>query len=152
MPKKFYNIIKGRSGFWLLSFTWGLLMTVCGFIVAIPFMFYSDLVEDISEKRGHCTYFRVGKRWGGFSLGPYCFVCNDAGTRTMEHEHGHSLQNCLYGPFMLIFSICSVVRYHYRNIMDKQGKPCKTDYDDFWFEGQATKWGNELFNNAFKKD
>ena len=152
MPKNFYNIIKDHKSFLELSYSWGLLMTLLGLIVAIPFMLYCLFVEDISEHRGHCIYYRIGKGWGGFSLGPFCFICKDASTRTMEHEQGHSLQNCLYGPLMLVFSLCSVVRYHYRNFREYINKPCTSKYDDFWFEGQASKWGNELFNNAFKED
>ena len=150
MPNKFYNIIKKKFGFYILSCTWGILMTILGFLVAIPFLLYNYYIKEIMIKRGHCLYFRIGRGWGGFSLGPYCFVCKDASTSTMAHEHGHSLQNCLYGPFTLIFSICSMIRYHYRNFKEANGNPCKTKYDDFWFEGQATNWGNELFNNALK--
>lgn len=151
MPNKFYNIVKNKLGFYFLSCTWGLPMTVLGFLVALPFILYNCYVEEIVIKRGHCLYFMIGRGWGGFSLGPYCFVCKDASTRTMAHEHGHSLQNCLYGPCTLIFSICSMIRYHYRNFRETINKPCETKYDDFWFEGQATSWGEELFNNALKK-
>ena len=151
MPAKFYNIIRNKSNFMLLSYTWGIVMTILGFIVSIPFSIYCRYVKDISEQKGYCTYFRFGKSWGGFSLGPYCFVSKTAKIKTLEHEQGHSLQNCLYGPLMLIFSLCSVIRYHYRNIRENINIPCKSEYDDFWFEGQATSWGNELFNNANKK-
>lgn len=152
MPNKLYDIIKDKFGFYILSYTWGIITSLLGFLIAIPFFFYCLYIDDISERKGHCIYFKVGTGWGGFSLGPFCFICKNASIRTMEHEHGHSIQNCLYGPFMLIFSICSVFRYHYRNIMERLNKPCKTKYDDFWFEGQATNWGNELFNNALKED
>ena len=152
IPKRLYNIIKSEFGFLTLSFTWGIVMSLLGFIISIPFFFYCLYVKDILEQYGHCYYFKIGKGWGGFSLGPYCFICEDASIHTTEHEHGHSIQNCLYGPLMIVFSICSVIRYHYRNFREKINKPCKTKYDDFWFEGQASKWGNELFNNALKED
>ena len=152
IPKRLYNIIKSEFGFLALSYTWGIIMSTIGSLIAIPFLFYCLYIKDICEQRGHCYYFKIGEGWGGFSLGPFCFICKDASIATMEHEQGHSLQNCLYGPLMLIFSICSVIRYHYRNFREYINKPCKTKYDDFWVEGQASKWGNELFNNAFRED
>lgn len=154
IPDWFYNIVENELWFWILSATWGILLTLSGFIVSIPFFVYMTIINDCSffNQRGHCVYFTIGKNWGGFSLGPFCFVCENASINTLSHEHGHSLQNCLYGPFSVIFSICSMIRYHYRNFREKINKPCTTKYDDFWFEGQASSWGNEFFNSAFREN
>lgn len=73
------------------------------------------------------------------------FLCDRREIReTMDHETGHAFQNCFFGIFMIPLTIASVVRYHYRNFMKKRGKPCASLYDDFWFEGQATRLGSFL--------
>jgi hypothetical protein len=154
MPKWFYNIIKSNLWFWILSGTWGAILTLIGFIVSLPFLIYIACTDDTSfyAEKGHCVYFIIGEGWGGFNLGPFCFVSKTAKLRTYAHEHGHALQNCLLGPFAIPFYLCSVIRYHYRNLREKLNKPCKTSYDDFWFEGQASSWGIELFNNCFREE
>lgn len=57
--------------FWLLSLTWGALMTLCGGVVALAL-----LVTGHKPKRFHyLIYFEVGSGWGGFELGAF-FVVN----------------------------------------------------------------------------
>ena len=57
--------------FWLLSLTWGALMTLCGGVVALAL-----LVTGHKPKRFHyLIYFEVGSGWGGFELGAV-FVVN----------------------------------------------------------------------------
>ena len=69
----------------------------------------------------------------------------------MCHEYGHSLQNCILGPFMLIVvNLPSTVRYWYRRIAMSLGKAPKKPYDSIWFEGQATKWGREAYNRYYR--
>lgn len=62
----------------------------------------------------------------------------------MAHEAGHGLQNIVWG-FLFPFVVCipSAIRYWYRELKyhRKHIKP-KTEYDDIWFEGQATRWGH----------
>ena len=47
------------------------------------------------------------------------------------------------------FVICipSAIRYWYRELKYyRKGLYPETDYDSIWFEGQATKWGNKVYN------
>jgi hypothetical protein len=72
--------------------------------------------------------------------------CN-ATEYTKQHEVGHSVQNCFFGPLMpFIVSIPSVIRYWYRRIRREIGKPPKTTYDSVWYEGTATTLGNKVIN------
>lgn len=57
------------------------------------------------------------------------------------HEFGHTFQNCLFGPFMLLLvSIPSALRWWYQWFRTKKGKP-NTDYDAMWFEDSASQCG-----------
>ena len=90
-------------------------------------------------------YKRIGKNWGGLELGCF-FLCDEtAPEHTLQHEAGHGLQNCIWGPLMpFVICIPSAIRYWYRTYTYKTN-PDKywtlPDYDAVWFEGQATKWG-----------
>lgn len=124
--------------FWLLSLTWGLPMTLVGAAAAL----FLRWKAYIPTRWGPCWVFVVGEGWGGINLGPVSIVSKTAKVRTIYHEVGHALQNCLYGfLFPFIVAIPSAIRYWYR----EWTKPT-TGYDDIWFEGQATRWGIEYMN------
>lgn len=40
-------------------------------------------------------YKRIGKHWGGVSLGCFFFCDDTVGEDTLAHEAGHGLQNCI---------------------------------------------------------
>lgn len=122
--------------FYLLSFTWGLPVTLAGCIAALAVR----LCGVRAERVGYCFCFRIGHNWGGFSLGIFMFVCKEAPVKTLWHEHGHGLQNCVFGPFtVFIVSLPSAVRYWYRRL--KKDKSSLPPYDSAWFESQATRVG-----------
>ena len=131
-----------RWQFYLLSFTWGLPMTLIGFItyVALSLNGY-----DI-YKNQYGYYCPVGKDWGGLSLGPFAIVNKHPSEYLLAHEFGHALQNCYWGPFMIIVSIMSATRYWYREFLLKRGKTL-CNYDSIWFEGTATYLGNYYKDN-----
>lgn len=134
-------MIRNKFLFYLLSFTWGLPMTLIGCIVAAVL-----LVTGHKPKRwGYCWYFEVGEGWGGLELGVFFLVSKDASIHTKNHEHGHGIQNCWFG-FLMPFVICipSATRYWYREYLLRSGKRKYSelpDYDSIWFEGQASKLG-----------
>lgn len=122
--------------FYLLSFTWGLPVTLAGCIAA----FFVRLCGVRPERVGYCFCFRVGEGWGGFSLGIFIFTDKEATEKTLWHEHGHGLQNCVFGPLMpFIVSIPSAVRYWCRRL--KKNKTALKPYESAWFESQATRVG-----------
>lgn len=91
--------------------------------------------------------FTVGENWGGLNMGPITLVDKYAGPRTLNHEFGHSIQNCYLGPLMpFLVAIPSAVRYWYREWLIRSGRKKARElpsYDSVWFEGTATSIGNK---------
>lgn len=134
-------IIHNKYLFYLLSFIWGLPMTLVGCIVAAFLL----MIGKKPNRIGYCYHFIVGEKWGGVSFGPVMVTSANPSERTKAHEHGHALQNCKYGPFMIIISIMSATRYWYRTLKyHRKGLNPPTAYDDVWYEGNATKIGTEF--------
>jgi hypothetical protein len=136
------KLILKRILFYILSFTWGGIMSVIGLLVLLVTLPFGKF--GIYHGR---IYKRIGKNWGGVELGCF-FLCDEnAGEHTMAHECGHGLQNCIWGPlFPFVIAIPSAVRYWYREFLRRHNKEkyyLLPDYDAIWFEGQATKWGKE---------
>ncbi len=135
-------MIKNKTAFYTLSFTWGILMTLVGCVVALVLL----ATGYKSSKHGYCWHFKVGNKWGGVNLGPVFLTDNTPTEHTKNHEHGHALQNCKYGPFMVVVSLMSAARYWYREFKYyKKGLKPPTKYDDAWYEGEATKLGDAFF-------
>lgn len=133
--------------FWLLSLTWGIIMTAIGLITAAAFI----ITFHKPKLFGCFVYFETGSDWGGFNLGPFFICSKNTSIVTKKHEAGHGIQNIIYGPLMpFIVSIPSAIRYHYRKYLIKSGKKKFNDlplYDAIWFEKQATDLGNKLLKN-----
>ena len=135
--------------FWLLSLTWGLLMTLIGLLVtAFVIVFLKGKVH----KNGYSYIVEIGGDWGGLNLGAvslcggYTTTCPNEKwfQHTRRHEFGHSLQNCILGPlFPFLVSIPSAIRYHYQNSRSKKGLSNK-DYNAVWFESTASKFGTAV--------
>ena len=134
-----------KTLFYVLSFTWGIIMTIIG-------MFAAAGLRIIGKKptmHGPCLCYVTGTGWGGVSLGPVMIMSeeNARGTHTKNHEFGHALQNCLWGPlFPFVIAIPSATRLKYREAQEKKGIKLETEYDDIWFEGQATEWGHKYID------
>ena len=127
--------------FYLRSFTWSLPVNLGGTVIAGGLL----LTGHRPQRFGNCVRFTVGKNWGGGSLGVFMFTCRNASQALLEHEHGHSIQNCYYGPLMpFLVNIPSSTRYWYRRIVHAV-KPEKAlpPYDSIWFEAEATRLGRE---------
>lgn len=144
-------------GYWFLSLTWGALLSIPGLLVAL---FVIVFMHGKVHKNGLSFIVEVGGNWGGFNLG-IISLCGGYTTRcpdeywfqhTRRHEFGHSLQNLIWGPLMLfVIVIPSVIRYWYQLSRARKGLPNR-EYDDIWFEGQATKWGTNFINNMELSD
>lgn len=89
--------------------------------------------------RGICEHYKVGKSWGGLEMG-FFFITGKNSTGSAQHEVGHLVQTakipCLK---MVLLSIASALRYWKRRL----SKNNKGRYDDWWFQGQASKLGIE---------
>jgi hypothetical protein len=129
-----------KFSFWFLSWTWGFIMTFIGTIIF-------TILRLIGYKPYHNQYgwvVEIGENWGGVEIGPYAIVNKNPSQHILNHEFGHSLQNCYFGPFMIFILLMSAIRYWYREFLVKvQKKPVTMlpGYDDIWFEGTATYLG-----------
>ena len=136
------KLILKRILFYIMSFTWGGLMSLIGLLTILVLLPFGKL----HTYHGR-LYMRIGKNWGGVELGCF-FLCDEtAGEHTLAHECGHGLQNCLWGPLMpFVVCIPSAARYWYREYIWRTNKEKYwklPPYDAAWFEGQATKWGEQ---------
>ncbi len=130
--------------FYLRSFTWGLPVNLGGAVIAAGLL----MTGHKPEKYGKCINFTVGKNWGGGSMGIFMITCRNAPQRLKEHEHGHSIQNCFYGPLMPLVNLQSTSRFLYRTGVQKlQPKKKLPPYDSVWFEGEATELGHVFMAN-----
>ena len=128
------------NGFWFLSLTWGILLSLIGFVIGLVLV-----ICGVKPKRiGWFVYFEVGENWGGFELGGLFVVNKGADKELIEHELGHGVQNIMFGMFM-IFIVCipSMVRYWWRRIRRKMGCPEEKlkSYNSFWVERSASELG-----------
>lgn len=129
--------------FYLLSFTWGIIMSFIGCIVAVVL-----LAMGYEPKRFHCMiYFEVGSGWGGVNLGCFFIVQKGSPLSRLQHESGHGLQNATLGVFMpFVVAIPSAIRYWYRKYKINKGLGYTLpEYDSIWFEGSATALGKKYF-------
>lgn len=133
--------------FYLLSFTWGLPMTLIGCVVA----FILRSAGYVPQKYGYCYHFEVGENWGGVNLGIFILTDVTSSEHTKSHEHGHAIQNCYWGfLFPFVIGLPSAIRYWYREYLvsiKKRAYSELSEYDSLWIEGDATKRGTEFMKS-----
>ena len=148
--------------YWLIHAIWAFPTFVIGLLVALvmllswhrPYIFGFDVYFKVSFIRG-----------AGSEFGPFFVISDDCENNLQMkcHEHGHGIQALWWGPLtLLVISIPSLLRFWGRRIKEasmskklallkitreqynswRQNYP---DYDDVWFEGQATRLGLRYF-------
>lgn len=137
--------IMPKPVYYILSWTWGFLMSFIGLLVVSAILLYDLLTKKQCrlKRHGWSFYLNVGKSWGGLELGMFFLVDSKDSVSTKWHEFGHSIQNCYWGPLMLfIIWIPSGIRYWYRELKyNRKGLTCPTTYDSIWFEKSASNLG-----------
>lgn len=137
---------KNKWIFWALAVTFGLPMALVGWLVA----FILTMCGKRPKRYAWALCYELDINFG-ISLGLVFLVPEGNYERMKEHEYGHCIQNACFGIFFpAIVAIPSAIRFWYREIREKLGKPCTTLYDDIWFENSATKTGN-AFMTEFRK-
>ena len=105
--------------FYILSFTWGILMSLIGLITAIALLITGHK-PCLFHNRIH---FKVGDYWGGLEMGPIFITDNQPNLHIKQHECGHGIQNIILGPFMpFVVSIPSAIRYWLREMKTQKSK------------------------------
>lgn len=139
-------IVNNKWLYYLIQFTWGLLMNIIGLMV---FAFLIIFRKKKPKKFRNCWYIAVGKNWGGLEFGTFFLIDEHEHLSTKYHEAGHGLQNIIWGTlYLFVIFIPSSIRYWYReHFYYRKGKTPKTYYDDIWFEGQATNWGYKYYGS-----
>lgn len=108
-----------KTLFYILSVTWGCIMTTIGAIVAFVLL----ILGYRPKKWNYCYYFEVGENWGGIELGMFFITDKSSSIRTKNHEHGHGIQNCYLGVFMpFVVCIPSATRYWLREFKTQKKK------------------------------
>ena len=132
-----------RRMYFLLSLTWGLPLTIIGALGALVLL----ILGYKPKKWLYGYYFEVAKSWGGLEAGIFFFCQEKPSVSLRNHEFGHSIQNCYFGPlFIPLIWIPSATRYWYREWLVKRKNKSYSDlppYDSIWFEGQATAIGDK---------
>lgn len=135
--------IKYRWLYYLLQFTWGLPMNIVGAIAALVLV----CCKKKAHRYGWNYCFELPVNFG-LELGIFFIAPIRGSKHTKDHEHGHAIQNIYFGPFCVgMVSIPSATRFWVREIQYMIKKPPKTDYDDVWFEGQASKSGEHFIDS-----
>jgi|GEM_PF-3424851 len=124
---------KSAVCFYVLTFTWGLPMTLAGAFTALAL-----IASGRRPKRyKRAMMFEHGSSWG-VSLGPV-FISPASSEHVKSHEYGHGIQNAYLGPFMITaVAIPSAVRFWIRRAARKLKKAPASGYEDIWFEKSAT--------------
>lgn len=105
---------------YLLSFTWGFIITSIGAILALCLLITKHKPKLYN---GYVHFSILNSNWGGMSFGPFIFTDTEPSNQLLNHECGHSIQNIILGPFMpFIVSIPSAVRYWLRTFKTIKGK------------------------------
>ena len=133
-------VIRHDAPFYILQWTWGILMNIAGLVGLVIGLCFKKK----PERFGHDILIPTTGYWG-LSLGMFIFA-NPIYKDMLCHEHGHSFQNAVFGPFMIVLvGIPSVIRFWYREAIYKCGNYKKLpDYDAIWFEGMATESGTKF--------
>lgn len=136
-----------KALFYILSYAWGFPMTLIGIGATIVLKIKGCKFQ----RHGWCHHYECGHNWGGVNFGPVFITAIGASEHTKNHEHGHALQNCIWGPLMpFVIAIPSALRYWVRRLRKDKNKELPA-YDSIWFEGQASKWGNAFMKQLKEK-
>lgn len=139
--------------FTLVTITWGVLPVVAG----VFYFLYNAITKNINKIRyvkGRIAVTTKDYWLGGVSLGLFYFVGAHDDLHTHYHEMGHTVQNLIWGPlFLFVIGFPSIIRAGlWDRIVKKalaKGKP-RPQYEDIWFERQATQFGYKYIT-AYKK-
>ena len=136
---------KQRWLYYLLHFTWGIIMATIAGLTAGVLAFVNLFTKNIQFKRYHGVLeIRFFKNWGGCDLGLVYLRDTTSLESVSEHELGHSFQVWLGIFFPFVVAIPSAIRWWIRRLQpNKAHKP----YNAFWAEDAASQCGKWYVDN-----
>ena len=117
--------ILNKFMYYFLSWTWGFIMSFIGLIVITTLKVYLKLTGQSSKLQtwGYSKYLAFGSGWGGLEFGMWFLMDDSNYTPLKDHEFGHGVQNCWWGPFTLfVIFLPSSIRYWLRNFESMRSK------------------------------
>ena len=90
---------KHRWLYYILALTWGLPLTLVGFIITFALWIFKLFRWKKVRFESYLWIYsiKVGSFWGGFETGLMFVRDWLSGEYVSYHEFGHSFQNCLFG-------------------------------------------------------
>lgn len=130
---------KYRWLYYLLHFTWGIVMTIIAGLVAGILAFVNLFTKNMKFKIYHgILEIRLFRSWGGCNLGLVCLRDTTSTESVSKHEVGHSFQVWLGILVPFVVGIPSSIRWWIRRLQpNKYHKP----YSSIWFEDSADQVG-----------
>ena len=141
--------------YYILNLTWGLPLTLVGFLVTLFLLPFGKVT-----RYKYSYYICLNRDMNaGLSIGTVFITGRYSSDNLKTHEFGHTVQNAILGPFMLLLvSIPSLIRFWYRRLkLYLKPSAVLPRYNDVWFERTATDIGNygkaweEFLNGLFKE-
>lgn len=139
-------LVKQRWLYYLLLFTWGIIMAIVAGLVAGVLAFVNLFTKNMEFKKYKGVLeIRFLKNWGGMDLGLVYVRDITSAESVSNHEVGHSYEIPWMGPlFPFAVAIPSAIRWWIRRLQpNKQHKP----YDSAWFESAASECGEYAAKN-----
>ena len=136
---------KQRWLYYLLHFTWGIIMTTIAGLTAGVLYIVNLFTKNMTFRHYHGVLeIRLGQNWGGCDLGLVYLRDTTSDISLSNHELGHSFQVWLGIFFPFVVAIPSAIRWWIRWLQpNKQHKP----YDSFWAEDAASQCGKWFVDN-----
>lgn len=130
---------KQRWLYYLLHFTWGIVMTIIAGLVAGILAFVNLFTKNMTFTPYHGVLeIGLGQNWGGCDLGLVYLRDTTSNVSVSNHELGHSFQVWLGIFFPFVVAIPSAIRWWIRRLQpNKEHKP----YSSIWFEDSADQVG-----------
>lgn len=148
--------MRSKFWYWFYSWVWGFIPTLIGAIIFLTLRLACMTLP--IKRNGWGYYTELGSGWGAVSFGPFAIVNKNPSQYLLDHEYGHSLQNCYLGPYAILIYLMSYVRWWFLRWYNKpQGKGIidrflrkvvlkkyvHQGYYSIWFENMASWLGTE---------
>ena len=128
-----------RKQFYLLSFTWGLPLSLFGVIVCLALRVFGCK----PQRYGYCYCIEIGKTWGGLEFGWFFLAGKENSEFIKKHELGHGYQNaCLYGWVTPVLWLIAACRYWLQRL------GVRMDYHKWFYEAKANDIGAYIMEGS----